>query len=97
MVNDIDIYETPIDGGFDYEDVDEKELDLDVKDMKATPNGKAAIATPEYSGNYYSPVPQSESILNENNYECPVQTLPRVHMSAYGFIKWSVEQEKKVD
>ena len=87
MVNDIDIYETPIDGGFDYEDVDEKEFDVDTKDMKATPNGKAATATPEYSENYYSPVPQSESKPNENNYECPVQTLPRVCTSAHGFMR----------
>ena len=92
MVNDVDIYETPIDGGFDYEDMDDKELSLDTKDMKATPNGKAAIATPEYSGNYYSPgpLPQSESTPNENNYECPVQTLPRVQRvrtSACGFMK----------
>lgn len=71
----MDDYETPFDGTFDYEDIDEKELEPDLK-PKATFKAAAPATMPPTKGNYYSrtPEPPDES----QNYECPVPTLPRV-------------------
>lgn len=81
VVNDVDIYETPIDGGFDYEEMDEKEFETDSLKLKAQPLKAAdSSTTVPVKVNFYSPGPGS-SALDNNNYECPVQTIARVSRS----------------
>ena len=73
VTNNVDDYDTPIDGTFDYEDIDEKELE---PDSKPKASFKAATVV---KGNYYSKSPEPPPALDDTqNYESPIPTLPRV-------------------
>ena len=91
VTNDIGDYDTPIDGTFDYEDIDENEVEPDSKPkaaavFKAAGTSAAALPLPPQptKGNFYSKSPGPSAIHaavvddSENNYESPVPTLPRV-------------------
>ena len=93
-------YDTPIDGTFDYEDIDEKEeIEADLKPkaaLKAAGPGAALPSPPQPTkGNFYtkSPGPSathqpSYSVVDDSgNYESPVPTLPRVR-ELYIVTKW---------
>ena len=86
LVTNNEEYETPIDSALDigdYEDVDNKESEPDLKVTKAQPfKPPDPAALPPTIGNYYSNGPSSVSPANSTNtYECPVATLPRVRLT----------------
>ena len=85
VTNNIGDYDTPIDGMFDYEDIDEKELEPDSKPKAALKAaGAAAVPPPPHTkGNFYSkspgpPTVHVPAVDDSENYESPVPTLPRV-------------------
>ena len=80
VTTNIDDYDTPIDGTFDYEDIDEKDLESDSNlkgETKAT--GATASKPSSTKGNFYSKSPQPHPPTSATeNYESPIPTLSRV-------------------
>ena len=76
----MDIYDTPIDGGLefqDYEDVDGKDCELDLK-AKVLPFN-ASAAKPPTDENNYSEAP--DLLLPQQTYDCPSSATPKQTMS----------------